>query len=56
MKCVKKLVHIVDPGRLHDHTVISAHSHGDQFGLKTSPVRVSITATRYHLKFTVIPP
>ena len=39
-----------------DHTVISAHSHGDQFGLKTSPVRVSITATRYHLKFTVIPP
>jgi len=56
MERVKELVHIIDPGWLHDHAVITAHSHRDQLGFKTSPVRISITSARYHLKFTVVPP
>ncbi|CCY97405.1 unknown [Ruminococcus sp. CAG:17] len=54
MEGVKKLIHIKDSGWFHDHTVITAHSHGDQFCLKSTSVTVRVTSTRNHLQLTVV--
>ena len=43
-----------DLGWFHDHTVITAHSHGDQFCLKSTSVTVCVTSTRNHLQLTVV--
>ena len=52
---VKKLIRVKDTGRLHDHTVIAGHGHGDQFGLKAPPVRQDPVAADDHLHLAVFP-
>ena len=54
MKNVKKFVYIINPGRFNNYSVISAHSHCDQFRPETPPVRLFVAPTGNHFKLTVI--
>ena len=54
VKNVKKFVYIINPGRFNNYSVISAHSHCDQFCPETSSVRFFVAPTGNHFKLTVI--
>ena len=51
----KEFIHIIHPGWFHQHPVITAHSHRDQFGAKSPPVCFPVASTGDHLQFTLIP-
>ena len=54
MKCIKEIIYIEDSGRFDQNSVVTTHSHCDQFCFETSSVTVFIAATGYHFQLTVL--
>jgi len=54
MKCIKEIIYIEDSGRFDQNSVVTTHSHCDQFCFETSSVTVFIAATGHHFQLTVL--
>ena len=51
---IKKLIRIIDPRGLDDHTIKSRHGHGDQLSGKPAPVREDPVPSLDHFHIAVI--
>ena len=54
MQYIKKLIHIKDAGRFHQNTVVSAHTHSNEFCFKAAPVTVCVTPACHHFQSAVL--